>query len=139
MEYIVKKSVVLKASPAKVWDALTNPEKTKQYFFNCEVFSDWQKGSPITFRGKLFFVKKIEMTGEILKIEPKKILQYTIKNTDSESVSTVTDEINIVNGGTVLSVSDDVGQGEDAEERFRRSQKGWDKVLRGLKNLVEKN
>jgi uncharacterized protein YndB with AHSA1/START domain len=103
------------------------------------VFSDWQKGSPITFRGKLFFVKKIEMTGEILKIEPKKILQYTIKNTDSESVSTVTDEINIVNGGTVLSISDDVGQGEDAEERFRRSQKGWDKVLRGLKNLVEKN
>jgi uncharacterized protein YndB with AHSA1/START domain len=139
MEYIVKRSVAIKASPAEVWDALTNPEKTKEYFFNCEVFSDWKQGSAITFKGKIFLVKKIEMTGKILQIEPQKLLQYNIKNTGSEddSISTVTDRLSFENGETILSVSDDVGQGEGAEDRYEKSEKGWEKVLKGLKELVE--
>jgi uncharacterized protein YndB with AHSA1/START domain len=71
--FIVKKKVAINAEPSIVWDALTNPEKTKEYFFNCEVFSDWKVGSPITFKGKIFVVKKIEMNGTILEIEPKKL------------------------------------------------------------------
>jgi hypothetical protein len=38
---------------------------------------------------------------------------------------------------TILSITDDVGQGEGAEKRYSRSLKGWDKVLKGLKELVE--
>lgn len=138
-EFIVKKKVTIKAEPSEVWDALTNPEKTKKYFFNCEVFSKWKMGSPITFKGKIFLIKKIEMTGKILKIEPEKLLQYTIKNGEdkSDSFSTVTDELDFKNGKTILSITDDVGQEEGAEERYKKSIKGWDKVLKGLKELVE--
>ena len=138
--FIVKKTVDINAKPSEVWDALTNPEKTKEYFFNCEVFSDWKVGSPITFKGKILLVKKIEMNGKILKIEPEKLLQYSLTNGDDKdnpSTSTVTDELTYKNGVTTLSITDDVGQGEGAEERFEKSEKGWDKVLKGLKELVD--
>lgn len=137
--YIVRKQITLDADPAEVWDALTNPEKTKKFFFHCRVFSDWKEGSPITFKGRIFLIKKIEMTGRIRKIVPGKLLQYTLANggAGDGSSSTVTDEIRIVNGKTVLSITDDVGTGEGAQERYERSLKGWDKVLGGLKDLLE--
>jgi uncharacterized protein YndB with AHSA1/START domain len=140
--FIVKKTVDIRAEPSKVWDGLTNPEKTKKYFFNCEVISDWKAGSPITFKGKIMLVKKIEMTGKILKIEPGKFLQYTLANRsskDSNSFSTVTDELTYQDGITTLSITDDVGEGEGAEKRYQRSEKAWDKVLKRLKELVEIN
>lgn len=136
--YIVRKQVAIKGTPEQVWDALTNPEKTKQYFFNCEAISDWQVGSTITFKGKMFFFLRVEMKGRIVKIEPPRLLQYTLKNEDSSSTSTVRDELSYENGETVLSITDDVGEGEGAEKRYARSDKGWDKVLKGLKELVEK-
>lgn len=137
--YVVKKSVEIHANPVEVWDALINPEKTKQYFFHCEVESDWRVGSKITFRGKIMLIKKIEMSGEILQIEPRKILKYTLQNTsdDSNTFSTVTDELEYAHGVTTLTISDDVGSGEGARERYEKSEKGWDKVLEGLKKLVE--
>ena len=141
MDYIVKKKIDINASPDKVWAALTDPEKTKEYFFHCRVLSDWKEGSPITFKGKLFWVIPIEMKGQILQAEPEKRLKYTLKNGKGEngSFSTVTDELTYANGQTTLSITDDVGQGEGAEKRFNRSQKGWDKVLTGLKKVVEEN
>jgi uncharacterized protein YndB with AHSA1/START domain len=139
-QFIVKKQVDINADPSSVWDALTNPEKTKEYFFNCEVFSDWKVGSPITFKGRMLLVKKIEMNGKILAIEPGKLLMYNLINNDSgnpPSVSTVTDELSYANGVTTLSITDDVGDGDGAKDRFEKSEKGWDKVLTGLKELVE--
>ncbi len=140
MQYIVNKSIRIHATPAEVWDALTNPEKTKRYFFHCKVFSDWKIGSPIRFVGRLFLVKKISMQGTILQAEPGKVLQYTVRNEsdDGNTYSTVTDRIRFENGETVLSVSDNVGAGEGAVTRYQRSEKGWDKVLKGLKAVVEK-
>ena len=139
-DYIVKKQIAINAQPSEVWDALTNPEKTKKYFFHCEVFSSWQPGEPITFKGKLFLIKNIEMTGTILNIEPGKFLQYTIRNQSDENpanFSTVTDTLEYAEGKTILSVTDDVGAADGAKDRYEKSLKGWDKVLSGLKELVE--
>jgi uncharacterized protein YndB with AHSA1/START domain len=140
-EYVVKKKVVIHADPSKVWDALTNPEKTMKYFFNCKVLSTWKVGSNITFKGKIFLIKNIEMKGKILKIEPEKLLRYTLKNqrngNTATGFSTVTDELVFKDGKTTLSITDDVGQGEGAEKRYSKSKLGWNKVLKGLKELVE--
>lgn len=138
-EFIVKKEIRIQAQPAAVWDALTNPEKTKKYFFNCGVYSDWKEGSPIIFRGTIFLIKKIEMKGEIIEIVPQKLLRYTLQNVadKDESYSTVTDELSYENGETILSVTDDVGPGNNAAKRYKSSQQGWDKVLKALKELVE--
>jgi uncharacterized protein YndB with AHSA1/START domain len=138
-QYIVKKKIAINAEPSKVWEALTNPAMTKKYFFNCEVFSDWKAGSEITFKGKIFLIKKIEMHGKILEIVPGKRLKYNLGNRGDGGISTVTDELSYENGITTVSVSDEVGEGEGAEKRYKRSVKGWGKVLKGLKALVEKD
>ena len=137
---IVNKSIRIKGTPAQVWDALTNPAKTREYFFNCEVISDWKVGRAITFKG-LAMSKKIELRGEILAIEPERLLKYTLKNSEdknSDTVSTVTDRLEYVNGETVVSITDDVGAGDGAEERYEKSVQGWDNILSGLKAIVEK-
>ena len=139
MKYIVRKTIDIKAEPAKVWNALTNPELTKKYFFHSKVYSDWKPGSAIVFKGKIFLVKNFEMKGKIEAIEENKLLKYTLQNgsDDNKSSSTVTDVLIYKNGITTVSVSDDVGEGEGAEKRFKRSERGWTKVLQGLKKTVE--
>ena len=135
--YIVQQSIKIKAQPAQVWDALTNPNKTKKFFFHCKVFSDWKQGSSITFKGKIFYLFPIELTGKIEAIEQHKLLKYTLSNGKSTTHSTVTDTLSYDNGITTLSISDDVGQVEGAEKRYKKSVKGWEKILKGLKELVE--
>jgi len=139
-DYVVKQQIKINAAPSAVWDALTNPKKTKKYFFHCEVFSDWKAGSAISFKGKLFLLKKVEMNGTILEIEPEKLLKYNLSNNDDNNnptISTVTDILSYENGITTLSITDDVGEGEGAPERYHKSIAGWSKVLNGLKELVE--
>jgi uncharacterized protein YndB with AHSA1/START domain len=135
--YVVKKQIHINAPQAMVWDALTNPEKTEQYFFNCRISADWEPGGNIAFDGKIFWFIPIHMQGKIDDIKPGKLLKYTLNNRGSDTKSTVTDTLTSVNGGTFLTITDDVGGGKGAEKRFKRSQKGWDKVLKGLKELVE--
>jgi len=137
--FVVKKEIKIKATPPAVWRALTCPTRTKKYFFNCEVFSDWKEGSSIMFKGKYMLLKSIEMNGEIVEIEPDHILKYTLKKNEGEknTYSIVTDKLSFKNGITTISITDDVGQGEGAEKRFKKSEKVWAKVLKGLKKVVE--
>ncbi len=140
MEYVVKKSIKINAAIDWVWDALTNPEKTKKYFFKSEVKSSWKKGAPITFKGRMFFIIPFKLNGKILDIQPGKLLKYELHNDSDKkngSTSTVTDELAFKDGVTTVSITDDVGQGKGAEKRYKRSLKGWDKILKGLKETVE--
>ncbi len=134
---MVRKSVSIKAEPEAVWKALTDPEKTKKYFFNCAVFSKWKIGSPITFTGRIFLLIKVELKGRILNIVKGRLLKYDLKNQD-HSKSIVTERLSYDKGVTTLTVVDNVGTKPGAERRHKRSMKAWDKVLKGLKKLVEK-
>jgi uncharacterized protein YndB with AHSA1/START domain len=136
-QYVVHREVRIKAEPQRVWKALTDPEQTQKYFFHCRVRSNWQVGGDISFKGRMFYIIPVEMHGRIEAIEPGRLLKYTLHNRGSSSQSTVTDTLNYQDGETVLSISDDVGDGEGAQKRFERSKKGWDKVLNGLKHYLE--
>ena len=37
----------IRTTPERLWDALTTPEFTRQYWFNIDVTSDWKVGSPV--------------------------------------------------------------------------------------------
>ena len=50
--YIAKASVSIKVPPSKVWEALTTPRLTKQYFFGVDILTDWKPGSPIIYKGE---------------------------------------------------------------------------------------
>jgi uncharacterized protein YndB with AHSA1/START domain len=143
-ELIVNKTIQIKADAMEVWDALTNPEKTRQYFFNCEVHSNWEVGSDITWTGN-YHGKDTEVKGKILQVEPGRLLKYTAWSKESglkdipSNHTIITARLNEQGDETILTVTDEnFGIGEEAEKRYQASVKGWDMVLHGLKELLEK-
>ena len=69
-------SVVVDASGQQVWDALTNPELIREYFFGTTVTTDWKVGSPITFAGE-WKGRPYADKGEILVFRPNEELSYS--------------------------------------------------------------
>ena len=72
----LQRTIVINAKPAEVWEALTNPELTKKYMFNCEVISTWAIGSPIVWKGNYQGYETGE-NGIILNCEKEKQLKYS--------------------------------------------------------------
>jgi uncharacterized protein YndB with AHSA1/START domain len=143
-ELIVRKSIRLKADSAKVWEALTNPELTKQYMFGCEALSDWKPGSTLLWKGQVKGEDKIFVKGNIVSIEPRKKLQYTTFGPDSglkdepSNYLTVTLELTPKGSETELVVTQgDFSTVENGEERYKHSLGNWDYTLDGLKKVVE--
>lgn len=61
----------IRGSAEDVWDAITNPEKTVQYFYGTEVESDWEVGSAMNYR---YPDGRVASEGHIISIdEPKRI------------------------------------------------------------------
>jgi len=133
--YVVKNNVTINAPTRDVWNALTDPEKTKKYFFHCKVFSDWRPGSPIIFKGHIFFMIPIKMSGIIKRIEPERLLEYTLSN--GKNTSIITHQLTFADRQTTLHFTDDEGTGENAEQRYMKAVNSWDKLLKRLKRVVE--
>jgi uncharacterized protein YndB with AHSA1/START domain len=74
---IIKNSITINAPAATVWDALVNPEQTKQYMFGCETVSDWKPGSELLWKGTYEGKEMVFVKGEIIAIQPEKFLEYT--------------------------------------------------------------
>ena len=133
-------TTVVNAPPSKVWEALTNPSLIKQYLFGTEVTSDWQVGSPITYRGE-WDGKTYEDKGKILQVEPEKLLVSTFWSSlaglpDSpENYKTVRYELSPENGGTRVTVTQD---NNASQEEADHSEQNWNSVLGQLKELLEK-
>lgn len=140
MKLTATASVTVQAAPARVWEALTNPDMIRQYLFGTEVTTDWKVGSPITYKGT-WKETSYEDKGVILEIEPEKRLISTYwssmggKPDVPENYNTVTYELAPEEGGTRLTVTQDNIATEEARDH---SAKNWGMVLDSLKNLLEK-
>lgn len=136
---IAKESITLNAPAGKVWDALTQPELIKQYFFGTYASSDWKEGSPITFEGE-WEGKKYKDKGTILKVEPGKLLRYNFWSSMSgiedkpENYVIITYEVTDKDTATLLTITQ---QNIPTEEMREHSEQNWRRVLDGLKKLVE--
>ena len=132
-------TTTIDAPISKVWQALVNPEIIKQYLFNTEVISDWKAGSPILYRGE-WEGKPFEDKGEILGIEPEKLLRSTHWSPlagvpDSpENYHTVTYTLSEKGNGTEVTITQDNNATEDEK---KHSAKNWETVLAGMKKLLE--
>ena len=148
---LVKNTITINASKAKVWDALVNPEQTKKYMFNCEALSDWKKGSELLWKGSyngsplMVFVK-----GNIVNIEEEKNLAYTTYDPNNSAIPdipenylTVTYTLSEENGCTTLTVTQgDYSIVADGERRYKEAYnngEGWNPILAEIKKLVEVN
>jgi uncharacterized protein YndB with AHSA1/START domain len=139
-DFVVEKSIMIKAPVSKVWKALTTPEIIKKYFFGTDAKSDWKKGSPVTFSGE-WQGKTYQDKGTILEVEPEKLLKYNHfsnlsgKEDKPENYNNVTYKLDKEGDGTKLTIVQDNNANELAKEQ---SEKNWKMVMEGLKKEVEK-
>ena len=119
-QHVVSAQITINAPQAAVWDALTNPAKTKKYFFGCGVFSTWQPGSPIEFKARILWLFSFGIKGTVLEIDPGNRLKYELENKGKAHCnSTINDTLSYSDSITTLSITDDVGTGEGAEKRYK--------------------
>ena len=132
-------SVKISAGKEEVWDALTNPDKIKQYFFGTNAISDWKKGSSLKFTGE-WEGKTYEDKGTILDTQPGTLFRYTYWSSmgkledKPENYATVTYELVPAGAETILNIKQDNIANEEAREH---SEKNWLYVLGELKKFIE--
>ena len=137
--FIAKAEATIHASVDAVWDALTNPDTIKKYMFGTTVTSDWEEGSPITWKGE-WQGKPYEDKGIILRIRPKTELQYTHFSPLSgvadiqENYHSVTVGLSGNDHETTVKLFQDKNQ---TEEEQKHSEQNWKMMLEGLKKLLE--
>ena len=122
-DHVATAEIEIDASPAKVWDALTDPQQIKEYMFGSEVVTDWKPDK-----------------GEIVEIEPERRLKMTHFSPLSgeedrpENYHTLLYELEERGGKTRVSLSQDNNPTKEAAEHSRVN---WEKMLAGLKQVVE--
>jgi len=138
-EYIARAEIVIHAPASDVWDALVKPELISQYLFGTEVTTDWQVGSPITYKG-VWENKPYEDKGEVLQVDREKTLVSTYWSSMSglpdmpENYKTIRYELSLDQKGTKLVITQD---NNDSEEEANLSAEKWKGVLGGIKKIVE--
>jgi uncharacterized protein YndB with AHSA1/START domain len=129
------------APPDKVWRALTEPELIKKYMFGSEVTTDWQPGSPITWKGE-FEGREYEDKGEIIAVEPGQRLEVTHfspltgQEDRPENYHRVRYALQQTTGGTSVRLTQD---NSSSAEEAEHSAANWQMMLDGLKNVVEQS
>jgi uncharacterized protein YndB with AHSA1/START domain len=129
----------IQAPTSKVWQALTDPDLIQRYMFGSRVETDWQTGSPITWKGE-YEGKSYEDKGEILEVVAGRRLRLTHFSPLSgeedapENYHTLLYELEEHDGHTRVSLSQDNNPSEEAAEHSRGN---WEKMLAGLKEVVE--
>lgn len=138
---VAKAQIEINSSVDKVWDALTNPEKIKKYFFGTDVETDWKVGSPIIWKGS-WEGKSYEDKGKILKFEKNKIISYnhfsplTRLADVPANYHTVTTKLFKEDKKTKVVLTQD---GNKNEEEQKHSEENWKMILEGLKKFVEED
>jgi uncharacterized protein YndB with AHSA1/START domain len=140
MNLVVHRSVEINATPAEVWKAMTDPNITKLWIMGLEVSSDWKVNSSVMWEG-VSNGKEIIHKGYVLKIEPKRFLQISDFGLETgledieANYTRITYELSMKSNRTVLTVTEDKFNGD--ENRYKDAESFWDRVLLGIKVIVE--
>jgi len=136
---IARHSVLIRASPDRVWKALTDREMIRQYLFGTEAESDWKEGSPIRYRG-VWQGKAYEDKGEVLRVVPGRLLETSFWSSLSglpdipENYRKVSYELTPEGDGTRLTLTQD---GNATEEERAHSEGNWKLVIGTMKKILE--
>lgn len=129
---------IVKAPITKVWDALTNPQLVKEYFFGTNLVTDWKVGSPIYFKGE-WEGKPYKDMGIVTDFVSNKTLTYTYLSEWSglpdilENYLEITYQTKVVDEGTELTII----QTNYDEEKSKHSLASWDMIINSMKKLIE--
>ncbi len=138
--FVAKIEITINVAPEKVWEALTKPEMVKQYLFGTNLVTDWTVGGPIIYKGE-WEGRPYEDKGKVLEFVPHARIVSTYWSNMSglpdvpENYNTIVTELEEVNGGTKLTLTQD---NNATEEKRDHSQKNWTMVLEKMKEILEK-
>ncbi|MFN8526130.1 MAG: SRPBCC domain-containing protein [Chloroflexota bacterium] len=131
--------VYIRTTPERLWEALTTPELSQQYYYGTLVSCGSKVGDPISYRqpdGK----RVIE--GEILELEHSKRLVHTFRFSQGthgdgggDAPSRVSFSIDQMGDVCKLTLTHDQFEGET--ETYKSVRSGWNPILSGLKTLLE--
>lgn len=143
----VSNTIDINAPASKVWNILVNPDETAKYMFGCRATSDWKKGSTLTWPGVYEGKEMIFVSGNILEIEPERLLIYSVIDPNAPYPKTpenhlkVKYELSENNGVTTLRVSQyGFEEAADGEKRFTEIDnkgEGWNPILVEMKKQAE--
>jgi uncharacterized protein YndB with AHSA1/START domain len=139
--FVAEKSVSIDAPAAAVWQALTDPEKVREYMHGTTIATDWNVGSPITWSGD-WKGKSYEDKGEVLAFEPDKLLSTTYWSSMSgtedkpENYYTVTYALDANGATTKLTLQQDGNATQEVADQM--AQNNWGPVLESLKAVAER-
>ncbi len=125
----------IESSPERVWEALTDPELTAQYWGHSNV-SDWQTGSRWEHR-RVDGSGVADVIGTVLEADPASRLVVTFdspSSTSADDPSVVTFEIERYHEIVRLTVTHENLSDPDALEAISA---GWPAVCANLKSMLE--
>lgn len=127
----------IRTTQEKVWDALKNPEFTRDYWFGFYQESTWEAGAP----WRLHFPDgRVGDTGEILEINPPHRLVISWRNEfrpelKAEGYSRATFTLEPKGDSVKLTVLHEIDRTGSAF--LQAVSNGWPQVLSSLKSLLE--
>lgn len=66
--------IYIRATPERIWQAITDPELTAQYFYGSRIIADWRPGAPYNYTDP-HGAEVVQ--GEVLEIDPPRRLVLT--------------------------------------------------------------
>ncbi|HEX2085356.1 MAG TPA: metalloregulator ArsR/SmtB family transcription factor [Solirubrobacteraceae bacterium] len=126
----------IRTTPERLWQAITDGELTRQYYFGSPIDSEWTPGARFEMTSP--DGGEVWVDGELLEVDPPRRLVQTFQahwnaEMDQEEPSRVTWEIEQRGDACRLRVTHE-GLSEAAA---RQVGGGWPQILSGLKTLLE--
>jgi uncharacterized protein YndB with AHSA1/START domain len=121
-------------TPEKLWDALTDPDQTEQYWAHHRNISTWEVGATWEH---LKADGEVQVVGEIKEIDPPKRLVHTFANEsrkdDPEYYTTVAYDIEPAGDAVCLTIT----HTDLNDEILSGIEGGWPMVIAALKTHLE--
>lgn len=122
----------IRTTPKALWDAITNPEMTRQYYYGGRVQPELRVG------GRFYYLDpngEVNLDGEVVEIVPEKRLVTTFKAKwarEGAELTRVQYEIEQLGESCKLTLTH-----FNAEAAKAGVESGWPMILAGLKTLLE--
>lgn len=140
-------ATVIRTTPEKLWEALTNGDFSEKYWFGFRIELDLKAGGKMRIIPPPGMEDKGDHAGEVLECEPCRKLVYTWNMKDTpevaqkrKSLSRVTYELTPMGPVTKFRLLHENLLPEDIvkdSSSFRGINNGWPAVISSLKSLLE--
>jgi uncharacterized protein YndB with AHSA1/START domain len=130
--------IYIRTSPRALWNALTQPQSTRQYYVGLELKAELKRGGRFDYmhRAELHGRPGAGVEGVVIEVIPRKKLVHTFEPKFIEDKpSRVTYEIEPMGLVCKLTVTHD--HFPDGGPTLETVEEGWPEILSSLKSLLE--